>query len=209
MIKPLTYLFDWDGTLGNSLPLWFATYLEVFTLFGVKTSYHEIADKVLGDWDGPANLGVKDLSGFYKVMEERLAEELDEVILNKGVMEMVQKIKAEGGKVGLVTTSKRSYVEGALKNTGLWPYLDVFLGKEDVSQYKPDPEILNKAMIVLGIKPEQTIMIGDSVKDIEAAQRAGVRSVLYFPKRYREFYGSERKLAFKPGRVIEDFEEMR
>jgi len=202
------YLFDWDGTLGNSLPLWFATYLEVFALFGVKTDYLEIGQKVLGDWNGPANLGISDSAGFFKVMEGKLAEELDEVKLNEGVMEMVQKIKAEGGKIGLVTTSKRSYVEGALKNTGLWPYLDVFLGKEDVSRYKPDPEILNKAMLKLGVAPQETVMVGDSIKDIEAAERAKVKSVLYFPQRYKDYYGEERRLDFSPGRTIEDFKEM-
>lgn len=204
-MKYKVWLFDWDGTIGDTLPLWFKTFKEVFALCGVEASYEEIGNKVLGDWMGPAKLGVVDVEGFFEEMEERLLDKLPAVNLNDGVKELLVKIKNSGGKVGVVTTSKRKYVEKAMENNGLIDLVEVFLGKEDVVNHKPDPEIILKAMKVLEVEPGQVIMVGDSLKDVEAAEKAGVYSVLYYPSKYHEFYGEKRRIEPAPDEVIEMF----
>lgn len=207
-MKYKNYLFDWDGSLGDSLPLWFSNFKSLFAEFGVEVTYKDIAEKIIGNWNGPAEFGV-DNEEFFKRLEEKVLDKLVEIKLNAGARELMEKIKAEGGKIGILTSSKRVWVEPALRRLGVWEMVDVFLGKEDVSKYKPDPEIILKALEKLDGTKEETVMMGDSVNDIEAARRAGVDGVLYYPQRYREFYSEEFQKSFHPARVIEDFREMK
>ncbi len=202
------YFFDWDGTLADTLPIWFEGFLKIFKEYGIETSYKEIGEKVLGDWDGPANLGITDTDEFFEKMEKELITSLNEVQLNEGVMEMVKRIKSEGGKIGVLTNSKKRWVKGALRNTGLREYIDVFLGREDVDQTKPDPEIIFKALGILRGDKSEVVMTGDSIKDIEAAKRAGINSVLYLPERYSEFYDFEKQRRLGADREIKSFDEI-
>ena len=202
------FLFDWDGSLGATLPLWFKTFKETFSDYGIETNYKEIGEKVLGDWDGPRNLGITNVEEFFGKMETELMPKLPDVQLNPGVKETLEKIKKAGGKIGVVTTSKKRYVKRALKNNGLSKVVDVFLGKEDVENYKPDPEILFKALNFMGGKPSEAIMVGDTSKDIEAAKRAGMASVLYFPDEYHKYYDEVRQKSLGAMYVIKSFQEL-
>ena len=190
------------------MPLWFKTFKETFSDYGIKTDYKEIGELVLGDWEGPRNLGITNVEEFFGKMEAELMPKLPDVQLNPGVKETLEKIKKAGGKIGVVTTSKKRYVKKALKNNGLSKVVDVFLGKEDVENYKPDPEILFKALNFMGGKPSEAIMVGDTSKDIEAAKRAGMASVLYFPDEYHKYYDEVRQKSLGAMYVIKSFQEL-
>jgi HAD superfamily hydrolase (TIGR01509 family) len=202
------FLFDWDGSLGNTLPLWFKTFKETFFEYGLAVSNEDIAYKVLGDWQGPAKVGITDLNEFFNKIEKNILDKLSLVELNPGARELLRNIKKDGGKIAVVTTSKRIYVEPAMKNLGIWSEVDVFLGKEDVTKQKPDPESLIKALGMMGGNSDAALMTGDSYKDIEAARSAGMDSALYFPKKYEEFYLQEKQMKLIATYVIEDFDEM-
>lgn len=206
-MKYKNYLFDWDGSLGDTLPLWFENFKIVFAQFGIEITYQEIAEKVIGNWNGPAEFGV-DNEDFFRKLEENVTTKLAMVKLNPGALELIDKIKMGGGKVGILTTSKRIWVEPAMKNLGILDRIDIFLGKEDVIKYKPDPEIILKAIEFLGGKKEETVMIGDTFNDVFAAKTAGVESVLYFPNRYTEFYDAQKQLKLGATRIIKDFGEI-
>lgn len=207
-MKFKNYLFDWDGSLADSLPLWFETFLRVFAGYGIETNYLEIGEKVLGDWNGPVALGVENTEEYFQKVEMELGSKLDEVRLNDGALTLVQRIKAEGSRVGILTNSKRSWVQGALERTGLSGEIDIFLGKENVTKTKPDPEMLLKAMSDLGAMGHKCVMIGDSVKDVEAAKAAGVKSILYLPKRYAEFYDMNKQRSLGADTVVESLGEI-
>lgn len=207
MMKYRNYLFDWDGSLGDSLPLWFENFVAVFAEFGVKMDYKMISEQVIGDWNGPAKFGV-DNEEFFKKLEQRVLEKLEDVKLNPGAFDLINGVKRSGGKIGVLTTSKRSWVEPALKKNGVWEMMDVFLGKEDVHRFKPDPEIINVALEKIGGNKYETVMIGDTGKDVGAAKAAGVESVLYYPLRYRQFYEEQMQTNLGATKVIGDFGEM-
>jgi pyrophosphatase PpaX len=54
---------------------------------------------------------------------------------------------------------------------------DCMIGFDEVQHHKPDPEGILLALQTLQVIPENALMVGDSVSDIVAAQRAGVRSI--------------------------------
>ena len=203
----MNYLFDWDGSLGDSLPLWFENFKSVFAEFGMEVTYKDIGERVIGNWNAPAEFGL-DNQEFFLKLEEKTLPLLSEIQLNPGAKELIREIKMGGGKVAVLTASKRIWVEPAMKKLGIFDDVDLFLGKEDVVEVKPNPEIIFMALATLGGSKEKTVMIGDSHKDVGAAKAAGVESILYFPNRYIEFYDAQKQLDLGATRVIKGFGEI-
>ena len=120
-----------------------------------------------------------------------MIDRLDVAKLNPGVFDFLTLIKRSGGKIAVVTASRKRWVKRALRENGLRDLVSVFLGKEDVTYVKPDPESLLKAIKLMGGNVKEAIMIGDNGKDMIAGKMAGMDTALYFPKRYEEYYSKD------------------
>jgi HAD superfamily hydrolase (TIGR01509 family) len=203
------FLFDWDGSLADTLPIWFEGYKKTFAKFGILVTNETLSREVLGDWDGPKRLGIADDEKFFEELEKEVLEKLNVAKLNPGIFEILSEIKEKGGKIAVVTASRKRWVKGALRGNGLRDLVDVFLGKEDVEFVKPDPESLVKALRLMGGNAEEAIMIGDNEKDVIAGKRTGMDTGLYFPKKYEEFYKKEFQLRLGASYVIADFSELK
>jgi HAD superfamily hydrolase (TIGR01509 family) len=202
------FLFDWDGSLADTLPLWLAGYKKIFAKHGINVTDKVIAKEVFGEWEGPARLGITDSEEFINEVEAELLDKINAAKLNPRVMEILKKIKENGGKIGVVTAAKKRWVKGALRNNGLRDLVDVFLGREDVTYVKPDPESLIKALNLMGGNAGEAIMIGDNGKDVMAGRRAGMDTLLYFPTKYEEFYDRKTQQDWGATYIVEDFGEL-
>ena len=202
------FLFDWDGSLGNSLPIWFETFQQVFARYEKRVTYKQIGEKVIGDWEGPSKMGIERQADFFRDVEKIILPKLPEVELNTGVFDIIKKIKTLGGKVAVITTSKRIYIEPALMKQNLGNLVDVVITADDVARYKPDPMPLNRALGMINAQREHAVRIGDSVKDIVAAKNAGIDSVLYYPKRYVEYFSRRLQESSKPTYTIKSFSQL-
>jgi len=72
---------------------------------------------------------------------------------------------------GVCTNAVKETLKIGLEKCGLYP--DVALSNEDVVENKPDPEIYLTAMSILGVGPEETLIVEDSPHGLEAAKRSG------------------------------------
>lgn len=194
--------------MADTLPIWFEAYTKIFAKHGISVTNEIIARDVLGDWEGPQRLGIVDSVLFFEELESEVIDRLDVAKLNPGVMSILKQIKEKGGKIGVVTASRKRWVKRALRNNELRDLVDVFLGKEDVSFVKPDPESLLKAIKLMGGNVSEAIMIGDNGKDIRAGKAAGMDTGLYFPTRYEEFYNKESQLRFGADIVFGEFGDL-
>lgn len=61
------------------------------------------------------------------------------------------------------------------RQTGLGPRFDFVVSGEDCTAYKPDPEIYQRTLDGLGLKPEDVIAVEDSPAGIASAKRAGIK----------------------------------
>ncbi|GAB6928517.1 beta-phosphoglucomutase [Paenibacillus sp. JCM 10914] len=92
-----------------------------------------------------------------------------------GALEFIQALKAAGIQVALGSASKNAML--ILHNTGLTPYFDAIIDGTKTSQAKPDPEVFTMGARELGVEPTACVVFEDAEAGIEAAIRAGMRSV--------------------------------
>lgn len=206
-MKYKNFLFDWDGSLANTLTDWFLAHKKILLQNGIEVTDEVLCQEVFGRLD-VKDLGVVDEEKFADDVEAEILSSLDAAVLNPGALEFLTAIKKAGGKIGIVTNSKKRWVKHALRNNGLRDIVDVFLGREDITNQKPDPEIIQKALNFMGGKLEETLMIGDNWRDVMAAREAGVDCALYFPEEYEKYYvaNSQRNLAAKY--LVKSFSEL-
>jgi pyrophosphatase PpaX len=174
MIKAV--LFDLDGTLINTNNLILRSFKYAFQRhFGQEVEDAEII-KLFGQplsnslevYD-PENkeLLISLYREFNDANHDELAESYD------GVAEALQRLKDYGIKLAIVTSKRRVMTDRGLKLMGLYEYMDVIITPEDTEKHKPDPEPAIKACGLLGVKPEEALMVGDSTYDILCGKNAG------------------------------------
>ncbi|MDH5571733.1 MAG: HAD-IA family hydrolase, partial [Gammaproteobacteria bacterium] len=82
-------------------------------------------------------------------------------------------LKAQGYKLGCVTNKAAQFTEPLLKDLGVYDDFAIVISGDTLAKKKPDPMPLLHAADFFGVKPENALMIGDSVSDVKAARAAG------------------------------------
>lgn len=86
---------------------------------------------------------------------------------------MMTKLKESGYQLAVASNSVRKSIITMMEKSNLLPYVDYLLSNEDVEQPKPHPEIYLKAIKVLNVKPDETLIVEDNAKGIHAAKESG------------------------------------
>lgn len=92
-----------------------------------------------------------------------------------GVAAFLQDVRRSGAKVVLGSASKNA--GPILDRCGLRPLFDAVIDGTEVSRAKPDPEVFTKGAEAVGADPAVCVVFEDAAAGIEAAARAGMRSV--------------------------------
>lgn len=200
-------LFDWDGCIANTLPVWLNGYKIAFDHFGLHPSVEDISTKAFGDWHAPAKFGITDEKTFLDLLTIYVYDHFIDAPLNAGASLTLFELK-KLNKIGLVTSSERDIILAALNRHHLQDIFDCLITKETVSHHKPDPEPINRAIQLLQGDKTKTLMIGDSSSDIIAAYRANIDSCLYKPSAYDQLYTYNFITEYPPTHTISCFEQL-
>lgn len=196
------YLFDCDGTITNTLDIWIDACQKVLADHGVIVSRAEIGRR-LGQWElmlagiPPEHFGqaVADVSA---IAHPKAAE----APLYDGIADVLQQLKAGNKKLALITASDRSVIEKLLTFHKLDNMFDMIVTGSDITKHKPDPEGVNRVLEVFGVPKNRAIMLGDSDKDLGAAQNAGIDSVLFYPESHQAAHDKTFLESFGPKYTI-------
>jgi pyrophosphatase PpaX len=175
-----TVLFDFDGTLIDSGEIILASFRHA-----TKTVLEqEIPDEVLAAAVGGSNIydqmrafdeeRVDELVRVYRAHNEPLHDELDAF---EGIERLLERLKAEGRQLGIVTAKRRRTVDLAFSILPLERYFDTVVTSDQTEHHKPHPEPVLTALERLGAKPEEAAFVGDSPFDMGAGKAAGVFTV--------------------------------
>ena len=202
-------LFDWDGCLAKTLQIHLDAYKKTFNEYNIFPTDFEVTQKVFGDWNGPAKLGVEDVKTFTDIYLARVAVNLPLASLYPHALNTLQELTKAGKKLALVTTSTIKFVQPVLEKTKMSDLFTVVLAAEDVAEHKPAPEIVYTAIEKLKGNKEECIIIGDSKSDLGAALNAGIDSVLFSPNDHKLFYDRAELIEkYSPTFVIKDHKEL-
>ena len=91
-----------------------------------------------------------------------------------GVLSTLTLLKKHPYKMAIVTNKEESHATALLEKIGLISYFDCIIGGDTTHHYKPHPASILEALSRLKSKPKDTIMIGDSKTDIDAAHNAAI-----------------------------------
>lgn len=208
--RKYTYiLFDFDGCLADTLSIWMDAYKFYYAQYGVKVTEKEIIQRSWGNWEqGPKNLGVVKNIEFINKVLERVRNERLNVKLHLGVGDTIKKLKRRDKRMAVISSSKRIQVVDPIEKLGLQDCFEVILCEEDVKNYKPHPEIIEKALIRMSGKKDEAIIVGDSSGDIKAGQAAQIDTVIFYPEINYRFYTEEQLRSLQPDYFITDFQKL-
>jgi 2-phosphoglycolate phosphatase len=172
-------IFDLDGTLIDSYQALFLAFRHTYENMGLAPLSAEEVRRVLGH--GVAST-FQDLLGEERVPEamKLFRQEYEEVMrphtqLLPGAREVIETLHGRGIQVAIATNKLGYFARELSEYYGLDKLIAVIVGDGDVSQNKPDPEMLLHAIEKMRLKKEEVIFVGDSPIDIQTGKNAGVR----------------------------------
>ncbi|CAG7648016.1 Pyrophosphatase PpaX [Paenibacillus solanacearum] len=190
-----TLLFDLDGTLLDSHEFLMKTQFQTLEKHypGVYT-YEQVVSNF-----GTIFLDLVkaiDAAGYRTAVDEFIAAKVSgyrhNTQLFSGVLAGLRRLKEGGYKLGIVTNQHKDAVINLMRDSELGGLFETVIALEDMTQEKPAPEGILKALRQLGSVPSEAVMIGDSKADIWAAKNAATTSVLL------KWYGEKDTSAYPP-----------
>ena len=171
-------LFDLDGTLLDTGALYAESYRRGFAeVLEAPPTWEEMLRRkpasersFLVDWHGERQGAL--IHDAVVAAYDALAEELLGGFFD-GVPEMLDALRGEGVRMGIVTGKSRRAYASTVRHARLEGF-EVIVLEEDVPQPKPDPGGIRKALREMGADGEPGVYVGDTPMDVEAAHAAGL-----------------------------------
>jgi HAD superfamily hydrolase (TIGR01509 family) len=175
-------VFDMDGVLVDSEPIWRAVEREVFAGVGIEVNDGDlfetmgvrVADVVerwhrRHPWDEPTRQEIAE------TIVERVAQAIErDGALNEEAIRAIDYIEGLGLRLALASSSPMRLIRSVLSLGGLVDMFEVVLSAEDEEQGKPDPAVYLSAARALRVAPERCLAVEDSVNGVRSAKEAGM-----------------------------------
>lgn len=176
-------LFDLDGVLIDAKDI---HYIALNTALGEYAITHE---EHLNIYDGHKTRQKLDMLTFnkglpldlhnevYNKKQELTQQAISDLKPTVHIVFLFKELVKRGYKIGVCSNSIRQTVLTALAKSELIEYCSVILSNEDVKNSKPHPELYWKAMSMMGVLPEETIIVEDSPVGLLAAERSRAKYI--------------------------------
>ena len=172
--RPKLLLFDFDGTVADT----FQCGLEILNTLSKEFRYRPLAE---ADVPHARDMRTGELIRFLGIPHTRMPkisqrgkEELnlrmDTIQPFDGMVELIRSLHAEGFRLGILTSNSEENVAVFLKKFGIELFDFVFTS----SKLTGKGRVIRKILKANKLKPKQVILVGDEVRDIEAAQETGI-----------------------------------
>ncbi len=175
-------IFDWEGTLGDTLgPILTAVASEAKRMgLGnideqgargcVSLGLPRAVNKLF------PNLSLHQHAHLIEAVQVALASHSSDVCLMPGALPLIQQLHAQGVQLGIATNKGQHSLQRVLHMSGLDQFFKVTRAAGQVP-LKPCPQMLEEILDAFGMQASQSLMIGDSVADIEMASAIAMDSI--------------------------------
>lgn len=176
------YIFDFDGTLADTLPLAFMCFRETFLKYNGELMTNEQIATTFGPSEkvilhrhirGSEQTKAEALAFFYALYKTNHTLYAE---CPPKIRQMLQTLKQQGKKLAVFTGKARESLDYSLQELGLTDLFDLTISDCDVEHSKPAPDGLLLAQRHFNLPAEQIIYFGDSEADVISGQQAGVET---------------------------------
>ncbi|MHA1270963.1 MAG: HAD family hydrolase [Candidatus Helarchaeota archaeon] len=212
------FIFDLDGTLINTLSHHVSAFQKAFSDFGYNID-RKIIEHNMGrtPWDIPRDIL------FNKTLENLSDEEINiirkiadlkinyyhqtlksKIPIMNGAKELLSLLKNRRIKLAVCSSTPKLNVYSILKKIKLFHYFDIIITGDNVKVGKPNPQAFNLAVKKLKVNKEECYLIGDSIHDVIASKRAGIKCIAVCTG----FHSKDELLKEKPDLLINNLLEL-
>ena len=206
-----TYLFDFDGTLVDSMPTYVSVMLRILDENNIK--YGSEITKTI------TPLGYKGTAEYYKtlgisltveeMLEKMHAYATDEYVFNieakPNVISTLKALKEQGAALNVLTASPHTALDPCLKRLGIYDLFDNVWSCEDFNTTKADPEIYRMAAERIGKRVDEIIFLDDNFNALETAKSSGMTVYGVYDDSSRDYTEEIKSISHA---YINDFSEL-
>jgi len=178
-------IFDMDGVLIDSEPLWKIAMEDVFSAFGStlqKSDFQKTVglriDEVIHFWNQYENWGIENEADIQEKiivrMEELIAANAEPLV---GVMDTLNYLKSANKKIGLATSSSSRLIQIVLRELKIESFFDFHHSAETESFGKPHPSVYLTVAEKLTVHPTKCLVIEDSLNGVISGLAARMKVV--------------------------------
>jgi HAD superfamily hydrolase (TIGR01662 family) len=189
-LKVAAVIFDLDGTLIDSIDIYFTIVENALKRLNLPAVSRNqiIAAAESEEFKWELILPQEVLSRKEEIIDEtwavinEIAPQMfaDNLELIQGAERIVESLSSNGLKIGLVTSTRRQYLETKmqpLKNAGVDTLFEAIITANDIEKRKPAPDPLIACAQQLELKSGGCVYVGDTTTDIKAGKAAGMRTI--------------------------------
>lgn len=206
-----TYLFDFDGTLVDSMPTYSQVMLRILRENNIPHSSDIIKTitplGLLKTAEHFISLGLdKTVEEIVLIMRDYLLEEyLYSIPAKEKVPEVLRLLKDRGDSLHVLTASPHATLDPCLKRLGIYALFENVWSCDDFATTKSDPAIYHMAAERIGVRVDQVLFLDDNLNADRTARAAGMRVCGVFDESSAEY---EEEIRAAADFYIRDFSQL-
>jgi beta-phosphoglucomutase-like phosphatase (HAD superfamily) len=178
-------VFDMDGVLIDTEPVWRQVELDVFARVGVQLTDEQLRDtwgmrieEVVDHWyqERPWN-GIRPHAVQREIVREMVEHVRQHGEPMEGALDAVNVARSIGFRIAIASSSSRELIDAVVERLGIGSLIDAVCTADDEERGKPDPGVYLSAAQALDVVPSQCVAIEDSPVGVAAAVAAGMRCI--------------------------------
>lgn len=205
MTPPKAFIFDLNGTMIDDMDFHIRAWHGILNSLGAIVSLEETKLQCYGKNSDvlermfPGRFTMEEMDTMSVEKEKKYQEEFrPHLKLIGGLDSFLQQAADTGIKMGIGSAAIMFNVDYVLDGLHIRKYIDAIISADHVVNSKPDPETFLKAAALLGIDPADCIVFEDSPKGVEAATKAGMRSVVLTTMHTEDEFSDPNIICFVP-----------
>ncbi|MFN4247867.1 MAG: hexitol phosphatase HxpB [Flavipsychrobacter sp.] len=180
-----TVIFDMDGLLFDTEPLWGISMLQVAEKHGIPITRERFKDtrgfhiyevtefwSVKYPWQGKSSQDVAE-----EILDDIIALTIKQGAMMPGVQQALDMLKANGFKTGLASSSPIRMINALVEHFGIKDYFDCISSADEVELGKPHPAVFLHCAKQLGATAFQSLVLEDSINGIVAGKAARMKVI--------------------------------
>jgi mannitol-1-/sugar-/sorbitol-6-/2-deoxyglucose-6-phosphatase len=175
-------VFDMDGVLLDSEPIWRAVEREIFAGLGIRVTDDDLRETmgvriadVVERWHRRHPWAEPSRAEVAAAVVDGVARRIEEAgVLHPGVRGAIDRLESDGVRLALASSSPMRLIRAVLAMGELEERFDVVVTAEGEVRGKPDPAVYLSAARALGVAPARCLAIEDSINGVRAAKAAGM-----------------------------------